>query len=344
MEVAVGVDPHKRSFTAAAVDPQGRELGRREFPNTLKGFTDVLNWAAQFGAQVVFGVEGSQSYGAGLARFLLQAGFEVKEIPPELAVRQRRRRRSRGKSDELDALAAARVVIEEPRLPTARRSQVLQDLKVLVDRHSQLQRQRTKEINRLHGELTVMRPGYKQITGRLTTKKALGAALSLVEGDRSVRAQVARERIEDIERLRAAVYRARKQVEEKLAETGSLLTELPGMGSINAARILGEVGGLSRIRSEAALAKLSGIAPIEASSGEIQRHRFNRGGNRQLNAAIHNVAVIQARHHERAQAYLEKKLMEGKSRREALRCLKRQLCKVIFRRLVMDMRANPALT
>lgn len=344
MDVAVGVDPHKASFATAAVDPQVRKLGSKQFANTRKGYLELVNWAGQFGEKVRFGIEGSGSYGAGLARFLLEAGFEVCEVPPALAVRRRQRRRSQGKSDEADALAIAKVMVEEESLPTARRSQLLTDLKLLVDRHSQLTRSRTQEINRLHADLTIHQPGYQSTVGKLNTKKALSKVLQLVNGDLSIRADMIRQRVAELERLHAQILAAKKSVIAKLKETRSTLTEIEGLGPLTAARILGELGSLSRVPTDSAFARLSGSAPIPASSGQTTRHRLDRGGNRRLNCALHMVAIQQARRTPEAQEYLAKKKAEGKTPKEAIRCLKRQLCKPIHRRLVQDLRANPALT
>lgn len=344
MDVAVGVDSHKESLAVVAVDPQARQLGARQFANTRKGFLELLNWCGGLGKKIRFGIEGSGSYGSGLGRFLLEAGFEVSEVPAALAARKRQRKRSQGKSDLGDALAIAKVMIEEEWLPTARRSEVLGDLKVLVERHSQLTRDRTREINRLHADLTIHRPGYKTVVGKLNTKAALAKVLEVVSEDDSVRGEIIRQRASDIERLHREVYFAKKQVISKLSETGSTLTEIPGLGSITAARILAEVGSISRVPTNAALARLSGAAPIPASSGQTQRHRLDRGGNRQLNCALHVVATQQARRTPEAQEYISRKRSEGKTPKEAMRCFKRQLCKVIHRRLVLDLRANPALT
>jgi transposase len=344
MDVAVGVDPHKATLAAVAVDRQARQLAGRQFGNDPAGFGDLVAWAGRLGSDVRFGIEGSGSYGAPLARFLLESGADVREVPSALAVRRRQRKRSQGKSDPVDAMAIAKVVVEEDRLPTASRSDLLTDLKVLVDYHAQLSRDRTKQINRLHADLTVLRAGYKATVGKLNTKKSLSAVLSLIVGDSSVRSEIVRRRVDELLRLHDVLWQAKKRVIAKLKESASTLTEIDGVGPLTAARILGELGSISRVPTEAALARLSATAPIPASSGQTVRHRLDRGGNRQLNCAIHLVAVHQARRMAKAQEYLARKQAEGKTRKEAIRCLKRQLCKVIHRRLVLDLRANPALT
>lgn len=344
MDVAVGIDPHKESFAAAGVNEQARVLADRQLQYNPKGFLELVNWAGGLGEKIRFGIEGSGSYGAALARFLIEAGFEVCEVPPALAVRKRQRKRSQGKSDPVDAVAIAKVMVEEASLPTARRSEILGDLKLLVERHSQLTRDRTQEINRLHADLTIYRPGYKALTGRLNTKKSHVQVLKLTGEDISIRADVIRERAAEVQRLSREVEMARKRVVSKLRETRTTLTEIPGVGPLTAARILGEIGSLSRVPTDAALARLSGTAPIPASSGQTDRHRLDTGGNRQLNCALHMIAIQQARRTPEAQTYIAKKRSEGKTAKEAIRCLKRQLCKVIHRRLVLDLRANPALT
>jgi transposase len=334
--VAIGGDSHKGSLAAAAVDSLGRCLSSREFRNDPAGHRALLNWARSLDAPRRIGVEGSGAYGAGLARFLLSSGEEVLEVPASLTHRERKRRGSQGKSDPVDALAIARVVGREDGLSSPGRAGVAEDLKLLSDYRDQLVRSRTQVANRIHRDLAVSRPGYERRVANLTAKRYLGQVMVLLRGDRSVRAELTRSRLRELRRLDAEVAGTRALIVAKLEESGTTLIEVPGMGPLLAAKILGEVGDPRRIRSKAAFALMAGTAPLPASSGQTQRHRLNRGGNRRLNFALHYLALIRYRTDPETRTYVERRRAEGKSFREAMRCLKRHLSNVIYRRLVSD--------
>jgi transposase len=336
MQVSVGVDSHKSSFSSGAVDALGRALGVREFSNDRKGFVAACSWVTSLGTTRI-GIEGAGRYGRALAKFLLAAGHDVVEVPATLTAHERRRQRNQGKSDPVDAYAIARVVARGEGLADPRRDSLCDDLKLLADRRDHLVHNRTELANQSHQDLGVIHPGYERRICNLTSKKNLSAALMLVRGDRSVRADMVRARVADIRRLDAQIADLDRRIAATLAETGSTLTEMPGVGPLVAARILGEIGDPARVRSRAAFGVLTGTAPLEASSGTTTRHRVNRGGNRQLNRALYVIAFTQARSHPEAQAYLERKRAEGKTYREALRCLKRSLANVIYRRLMADL-------
>jgi transposase len=335
MEVAVGVDSHKASLAAAAVDPVGRVLGAREFPNDPKAHEALLRWVRGYGSSRRIGIECSLSYGSAAAKYLLSEGEDVREVPTSLAVRQRRRRHQ-GKSDLIDAVAIARVVATEKDLPSASRVALLSDLRLLVDYRDQLVHARTKVANQAHSDLVAIRPGYGSQVPNLRAKKHVAKATSLLRGDRSVRAELLRRRFTELRRLDRGIAAMDLRIAEGVLQTGTSLTQVPGVGPFIAAKILGEVGDPSRIRSKAAFAVLSGTAPLPASSGKTQRHRLNRGGNRQLNWALHYIALVQWRVLPEAKAYIARLRGDGKSHKEAMRCLKRHLSNVIYRRLVAD--------
>ena len=338
MRVAVGVDSHKSSFSVSVVDELGRELGVRVFSNHARGFAAAHQWIRSFG-ECTIGIEGSGRYGRPLAVFLERAGEIVHEVPASLTFRERNRRRSRGKSDPVDAVAIARVVARGEGLAPIRHNDVCGDLKALSDYRDQLIHTRTELANQTHHDLVGIAPGYEARIRNLVSKKNLAAAMTVVRGDPSVRAGLVRRRIAHIRRLDAEIAAISDDIEVKLQESGSTLIEIHGVGPFVAARILGEVGDPRSIRSRGAFGILSGTAPLEASSGTVARHRVNRGGNRQLNRALHVVAFTQARSCPEARLYMERKRAEGKSYREALRCLKRNLANVIYRRLMDDRRA-----
>ena len=170
----------------------------------------------------------------------------------------------------------------------------------------------------------------------LRARRHIARARSLISRDRSVRGELVRHRLRDILRLEAEVAQADRRITEQLRETSTTLTQIPGVGPFIAAKILGEIGEVSRIRSKASFALLSGTAPLIASSGQTHHHRLNRRGNRQLNWALHYIALVQSRTTPEAKAYLARQREAGKSHKEAMRCLKRHLSNVVYRHLVID--------
>jgi transposase len=210
-------------------------------------------------------------------------------------------------------------------LSSARRSAVLSDLKLLVDYRDQLVRARTQMANRAHADLVVIRPGYEEKVPNLRARRHVVRARTLLRGDRSVRGELLRLRLAEVLRLSRDIEQTDRRIAAKLRETSTTLTEIPGVGPLVAAKILGEVGDLSRLRSKAAFALLTGTAPLVASSGQTHRHRLNRGGNRQLNWSLHCIALVQSRTVPEAKLYLARQRETGKSYKEAMRCLKRHL-------------------
>ena len=290
------------------------------------------------GPDRVIGIECSLSFGATLSRLLLQSGEDVREVPTTLTHRQRRRRASQGKSDMVDSVAIARIVASGEVLPSAHRLEVLTDLRALVEYRDQLVRARTQVANRTHADLVNVLPGYERRVPNLRAKAHRTTARSLLRRDRSVRAELGRKRLDELSRLEREIAAMDRRIEQTVRKTGTSLTSIPGVGPFIAAKILGEVGDPSRVRSKPAFAVLSGTAPLSASSGQVQRHRLNRGGNRQLNWALHYIALAQCRIMPDAQAYMDRQREAGKSHKEAMRCLKRHLSNVVYRHLVADAR------
>ncbi len=336
MGLAIGIDSHKSTLATAALDELGRVIGTEEFPNDERGHSALVEWVSGQGAERVIGIEGTGTFGAAAARRLLAAAEDVREVPPFLPHRERKKNPSRGKSDLRDAVAIARVVARGERLSSPSRVDILRDLKLLSDHRDQLVRAKTQLINRTHKDLVISHPGYEKRIPKLTSKKRLRAARALLRGDASVRAELIRDRITEISRLIDKVAAVEKQIAAKVVESGTTLTQLRGIGFLVAAKILGEVGDPARLRSKSSFAMLTGTAPIEASSGKTKRHRLNRGGNRQLNYALYVMALARRRGDADTCAYLARLREAGKSDREALRCLKRQLSNVVFRQLVSD--------
>jgi transposase len=338
--VFCGVDSHKDTLAACLVDQTGRGLHTAEVPNTPAGHQRLAGWLDQHGPVARVGIEGGANLGAGLARFLHDRGVEVREVPCALTVRERRRLRRPGKSDPTDALAIARICARDTDLPPARQAGRAEDLKVLSDYRDELLVSRTAEGNRLHADLAIVCPGYAQVCRRLTTERSLATAEQLLIEQPSVRAQVARRRIARLRELDGEICQLADQLTTLVAASRTRLVDLVGIGPILAARILGEVGDVARFPDADHFAAANGTAPIPVASGRTDRHRLNRGGNRRRNRAVHYVALTQATWEPRAIAYLARKQAEGKTKREALRCLKRRLSNVIFKTLLAD--PNPS--
>lgn len=205
---------------------------------------------------------------------------------------------------------------------------------------TQLVRARTQAQNRIHKHLVVMSPGYETKVVNVSAKKHLDVLEARLAPDSSTRAGLVRRHIADVKRLSDDIYRVTKEIEAKLEELGTSLTSLTGVGPAIAARILGDVGDVRRIRSRAAFAQMTGTAPLPASSGTTTRHRLNRGGNRKLNHALHLIAINRCRLDPETKAYVATRLAEGKTKKEVLRCLKRHLANVLFRQLMADARVE----
>lgn len=334
--VTIGIDAHKRSLAVCLVDELGRELGQRQFANEPRAHRALLSWVAGLApGERRVGIEGSGWIGRGIACFLLSEGETVVDVRGSLTDRQRRRLRGAGKSDPRDALAIARVTAREE-LPPARPDSPERDLKLLCDYRRQLLSERTRTANRLHVDLVSLRPGYERGVPRLDSPARLDAAERLLAGERGVQGALARRRIVALRRLDSEIKQLERDIAQSVKASGSSLPRLVGIGYLGAASIIGEVGDVRRIASKARFARLNGTAPIPASSGQTQRHRLNRGGNRRLNHTLHMMALTQARHDPRARAYLARRRAEGRTRRDAVRALKRHLSDVVYQQLRHD--------
>lgn len=327
----VGIDTHKATLAACAIDDVGQVLGEQTFPNEPAGFTALLAWLRGLNELSRIGLEGSASYGAAAARFLLAAGLPAVEVPPQLSHRERLRTRRAGKSDPGDALAIARVALREAELPPVRTADASRELKLLVEARDDLAAEMTRVRNRLHADLVVIAPGYSAVATNLVADKYRRAASKLLRGMSGVQAELARGRLVRLAKLTAELRELDRRIEGLV--TDHPLRQLWGAGPLVTAKLLGEIGDITRFRSADAFAMLAGVAPIPASSGQTSRMRLNRGGNRQINRALHGIVLAQVRTYPPAQAFVARKRAEGKSWREALRALKRHLARIVFRLL-----------
>ena len=328
---AIGIDTHKDSLAACAVDDLGAVLAEATFANDPAGHLALGEWASRVAPGARLGFEGSSSYGAAAARALEATGLVVCEVPPHLSRRERIRTRRAGKSDPGDALSIARVAAREADLPPIRRVDGTTELGLLLAARNDLVAEATRIRNRLHADLVVLVPGYGATVANLVSAKHLDRASRALRGLPGIHAELARERLAELRRHHARIRALGRRI-ESLVDGHPLLT-LPGAGPLVTATLIAETGDISRFRSADAFAMLAGVAPIPASSGQRQRMRLNRGGNRQLNRAIQVIAIVQARVSPPAKAYIARKTSEGKSWKEAIRALKRQLTRSVFRLL-----------
>lgn len=333
--IVIGADAHKDTHTVVALDATtGRRLGELTFSTRRGGALEALAWAAGLGEQErVWAIEDVRHVSARLERELIGAGQAAVRVPPKLMAGARPAGRQRGKSDPIDAeavaLAAIRAGIDT--LPIARLDGPDLELRRLQDRREQLVSERTREVNRLrwalhdmHCPIDVPARAMSQI-GWTTRLRAWTSKQRSVEG------VIAHEILLRVRSLNRDIARYQAQVETLARQqAGLLIDNLVGCGSLTAAKIVGQTAGVDRFRSEACYARAAGIAPIPVSSGRTDRHRLDPGGNRQLNLAIHTIALTQARRCPRARAYLDRKRAEGKTWKEALRCLKRHIVRRVY--------------
>ena len=336
--IVVGVDVHKHSLTAVAVD----EVGRPVAEQTVGDGQALLGWAASLSEERLWALEDCRQLTRQLERTLIAAGERLVRVPPKLMAPQRRSSRVRGKSDPIDALAVARAALREPRLDHPRPGEErLRELKLLVDHRDDLVDERRRAQQRLRWHLHELDPQLVVPAGALDRAVWLDRlARRLARSEQTVLVQIARELVGRCRNLTRTILALDRELHARIERTAPALLALPGCGALSAAKLLGEIGPIERFQTDAQLARHAGVAPLEASSGKHQRHRLDRGGNRQLNCALHRIAITQARVHPPARAYLERKQSEGKSRREALRCLKRQLARTVY----VTLRKEPLLT
>jgi transposase len=346
--IIVGIDAHSRAHAAAAVDEQGRLLDSLEVVAGPVGLEQLCMWLARFEQPRLVAVENARGYGLALVRRLLVAGEELVDVPAALTAKGRRHGGQRGKDDQGDALIIARVALrDQERLPRLDASFLDDELKLLADTRDQLIVEASRWRNRAHALLRVAAPGYQARTGALASagavRRAQAVARHAVAND-PVRGRLALAALARMTALERDARTLEQEISQLLKARGCAnLLAIRGVGPIVAAKILGETRGIGRFRSPAAFAAHTGTAPVPASSGRVQRHRLNRGGNRQLNRALYTIAMVQARWDPAARGYLDRKIAEGKSAAEARRCLKRHLANVVYRALTADEHA-PAFT
>jgi len=330
--VVVGADVHKRTHTFVAVDQVARNLGEKVVGATSAGHAEAVMWARErFGAQVLWALEDCRHLSARLERDLLTAGQQVMRVPPKLMAQTRASARTRGKSDPIDALTVACAVLREPGLPVAAHDAVSRELRLLVDRREVLVAQRTATINRLRWRVHELDPERAPKPGSLDRAKHRDWLRGWLDTVPGLVAELARDELADIIRLSVAIDALTKRIGERIRQVAAVLLALPGCGELTPAKLVGEVAGVMRFKNDAAFARHTGVAPIPVWSGNtVGRVRMTRSGNRQLNAALHRLAVTQMRLDGPGRDYHRKRLAAGDYSTEALRCLKRRIARIVF--------------
>lgn len=336
--VVVGADVHKHTHTFVAVNEAGRKLGEKTVKAVTAGHAEAVMWARErFGADVIWAIEDCRHLSARLERGLLGAGRKVVRVPPKLMAQARASARTRGKSDPIDALAVARGFLREPDLPVASHDEVSRELQLLVDRREDLVAQRTATINRLLWRVHELDSERAPQPRSLDLAKHRTLLSQWLAGQPGLVAELARDELADITRVTKVIDTLATRIGQRVRDVAPALLSLPGCGELTAAKRVGETAGVTRFTSEAAFARHAGVAPVPVWSGNTAgRVRMTRSGNRQLNAALHRIAVTQIRLDGLGQVYYRHRQNCGDSNPEALRCLKRRLARVVFGHLHTD--------
>jgi len=335
-KVIIGVDPHKLSATIEVIDQHENLLGSGRFTTDKAGFAAMRKYVAAWPVRT-WAVEGSQGVGRPLAQRLLESGEHVVDVPAKLAARVRIFDTGHNrKTDARDAHSIAVVAARTQNLRVLAPDGELEALRILVDRRDELSRQRVQTVNRLQRLLAELTPGQakKDITARRAKAILAGVRPRDVAG--KTRRRVAADELADLIAIEKKVKALTVDIKAIVEDRGSNLMDIPGVGPIVAARVLADVGDVARFADRNRFASWTGTAPLDASSGEQTRHRLSRAGNRRMNRMLHIAATTQIRLDTEGRAYYRRKLAAGKTRMEAMRCLKRRLSDAVYRQLLAD--------
>jgi transposase len=333
----IGIDPHKGSHTAYAVDASEKRLGQVRIGASIRQVEGLLEWAGRW-PERVWAIEGARGLGHLLAQQLLAAGERVVDVQPKLAARVRLLNTGQvNKNDPNDARSVAIAALRSPDVRPVAGEDHAAVLKVWARRHRDLSRARNRTACRLHAVLCELVPGgfAREITA--------GQAIQVLDeitvhgAAAGARLELAHELLAELRGIDEQRRTTKNKIARIVAESGTSLTEVYGVGPIVAATVLGYVGDIRRFRNRDHFASYNGTAPIETSSGERRIHRLSRRGNRQLNHAIHLAAVTQIRHHNSAgRGYYERKIAQGMPPKSALRALKRKISDALYTRMIND--------
>ena len=340
--VVIGMDPHKRSATIEVMAGDETILGAGRFGTSQDGYAAMRKYAKQWPNRI-WAIEGCQGIGRHIANRLLADGENVVDVPPKLSARARVFATGQGrKTDATDAHSVALVGTRMGGLRPVINDEQLALLRILVDRRRSLGEDHTRMVSQLHQLLLELIPGGAKKSLSAAQAKALLATVRPRDTVGKARRRVAPELIGDLERVYQRSKQADKELKELVASTGTTLMDLHGIGPSGAARLLVEVGQITRFPNRAHFASWNGTAPIDASSGDHVRHRLSRAGNRQINRVLHIMATVQLRNPTEGRAYFDRKKASGKTSMEAMRCLKRRLSDIVYRQMVDDATAAAA--
>ena len=334
--VVIAVDPHKASWTAAAVGPGLAPVAVIRVQVGRPGYRQLRRFAAQWPGSV-WAIEGATGLGAPLTALLSGDGIEVLDVPAKLATRVRMLSTGHGrKSDDDDAISVGVAALTAATLRSVTLEEATTALRALVEHRDDVVRTRTQTINRLHVLLTQLLPGGapRQLNAD-TAARLLRTVRPRTPGPRTLR-RLAADLIAEVRHLDRRIATVTTEISAAVTASGSTLTQLRGIGDLTAGKILARTGDVSRFRSAAAFASYTGTAPIEVSSGDAVRHRLSRAGDRQLNCCLHIMATSQIQRDSPGRTYYLRKRAAGKGHKEAMRCLKRRLSDLVYRQLLHD--------
>ena len=336
MSVIIGMDPHKRSATIEVIDEQARVLAAGRYATDKAGDAQMLAAGQKFAGRV-WAIEGCNGVGRHIAHRLVASGETVKDVPAKLSAQVRVFGTGNGrKTDPVDAHSVALAALRSRHLVTVEVSPDLVVLGLLADRRDELGRARTQAINRIHRLLLELLPGGAKKFLSAAQARALIAAVRPRDIAGKTRRRLAAELITELEGIDRKIKACKKDITVLVEAQGSTLLQLHGIGPSGSARLLADVGNIHRFASRDHFASWNGTAPLDASSGQQQRHRLSRAGNRRINRVLHIMAIVQLRNPTEGRAYYDSKIAAGKTPMEAIRCLKRRLSNVIYRQMLHD--------
>jgi transposase len=339
MSIMIGIDPHKASHTAVAIDDNEHVLDELRVRSSSTQTDQLRCWADNFEDRT-WAVEGAQGLGYLLAQQLVAVGEVVLDVPPVRASRVRTLSSGRSqKNDPNDARSVAIAALRADDLAEVRPDDHARILRLLAKRHRDLGRSKNRECCRLHSLLLEMIPGGAGFKMSSPTRaKALIETFEPADAMGRQRLEIARDLVDEIGRYDEQLEASQRRIRTAVTASNTSLTSISGLGPITAAVIIGHTGNIDRFPTKHRFASYNATAPVEASSGPKVRHRLNPRGNRQLNWAIHVIAISQLRHDTLGRAFYDRKVAEGKTSKEAVRALKRRLSDVVYRHLVTDAR------
>ncbi|WP_433672182.1 IS110 family transposase [Nocardia sp. CA-136227] len=338
MTVIIGMDPHKRSATIEIIDHTARILAAGRFTTDTAGYSEMRARAEQFGERI-WAVEDCNGVGRHLAHRLVHDGETVIDVPAKLSAQIRVFATGNGrKTDPVDAHSVALAALHAPNLRRVTADPEIVALGMLADRRDGLGRARTETLNRLHRLLLELIPGGAKKFLSASQARDLTSSLRPSDPVGRVQLRLSIELIEELETIDRKIKAADKELRQLVTEHGSTLMDLHGIGPSSAARLLADTGDIHRFATKDRFASWNGTAPLDASSGDQQRHRLSRAGNRKINRVLHIMAVVQLRNHTAGRTYYDARKAGGKTSMEAMRALKRRLSNVVYTRMLTDQR------